>query len=98
MPGPLVPPREIRRRRRLGGRALGGARHRALLPAGGVPRHQGDIELHVGGRRRCAGAQPRRVGAPRPVLVSRAYHKRLTLFAGFDSYFQCMLLYHVTLF
>ena len=81
--GRAVPPREIRRRRRLGGRALGGASHRALLPAGGVPRHQGDLELHAGGRRRRAGAQPRRVGAPRPVLVPRAYHQRwliLTLF------------------
>nr|ACL53774.1 unknown [Zea mays] len=86
-----ISPREMRHRCRLGGRAMGGPRHRALLPAGGVPRRQGHLQLHAGGRRRRAGAQPRRVGAPRPVLVSWAYHKRLTLFAGFGSYFRCIL-------
>uniref|UniRef100_J3L7R9 Amino acid permease/ SLC12A domain-containing protein n=1 Tax=Oryza brachyantha TaxID=4533 RepID=J3L7R9_ORYBR len=39
-----------------------------LFAAGGVPGGQGDVQLHAGGRRRRAAAQPRRVGAPCPLL------------------------------
>uniref|UniRef100_A0A8R7TUJ6 Amino-acid permease BAT1-like protein n=1 Tax=Triticum urartu TaxID=4572 RepID=A0A8R7TUJ6_TRIUA len=69
-----VPPREIRGRRRLGRRPLGGLPHRALLAAGGVPGGQGQLQLHAGGRRRRVAAQRRRVGGQREVLVRGAHH------------------------
>ena len=70
-----VQPGTLRGARRLGGRALGGHHHRALLAAGHVPGHQGHAQLHTRRRRGPLRPRPRVLGAQRQALVQGPRHQ-----------------------